>query len=166
LKGRIKKTDKGWVVLYTECVPKMIVTEWNKSLPLHPDDIKQINADAQIFDNIEARIKSYPDVEFDIVKEYIDSHTNQVQSYAKLIPETIELEKLSPSSQTEISDDQAMKLIQDMNKQPMRFHCVPKEISDEEILDAAREAVYEDIEVSVGSFELGAQWYREQLKKK
>ena len=39
------------------------------------------------------------------------------------------------------------------------------EISDEEILKAAKECVYEDLDISVGSFELGARWYREQLKK-
>ena len=39
-------------------------------------------------------------------------------------------------------------------------------ISDEEILKAAKEYVYEDLDISVGSFELGARWYREQLKKK
>ena len=38
-------------------------------------------------------------------------------------------------------------------------------ISDEEILKAAKEYVYEDLDISVGSFELGARWYREQLKK-
>jgi len=42
---------------------------------------------------------------------------------------------------------------------------VPKqEISDEEILDAAaRCKLYSDLDISVGSFELGARWYREQL---
>lgn len=40
------------------------------------------------------------------------------------------------------------------------------EISDEEILKAAKECVYEDLDISVGSFELGAKWYREQLKNK
>ena len=40
------------------------------------------------------------------------------------------------------------------------------EISDEEILKAAKECVYNDLDISVGSFELGARWYREQLKKK
>ena len=40
------------------------------------------------------------------------------------------------------------------------------EISDEEIEKAAKECVYEDLGISVGSFELGARWYREQFKKK
>lgn len=40
------------------------------------------------------------------------------------------------------------------------------EISDEEILKAAKECVYQDLDISVGSFELGAKWYREQLKSR
>jgi hypothetical protein len=39
------------------------------------------------------------------------------------------------------------------------------EISDEEIEKAAKECRFEDLDISVGSFELGAKWYREQLKK-
>jgi hypothetical protein len=42
---------------------------------LHPDDVKQIEQDSYQFDNIEARIAAYPDVEFNIISEY-----------AKLIP--------------------------------------------------------------------------------
>jgi hypothetical protein len=78
MKGKIHKTEQGWVVQYG-------VINSIRSLPLHPDDVKQINRDAQVFDNIEARIAAYPEVEFEIVKEYIDSHTNQVQAYAKLL---------------------------------------------------------------------------------
>lgn len=44
-------------------------------------------------------------------------------------------------------------------------NCVIKEILDEEILKAAKECVYNDLDISVGSFELGARWYREQFKK-
>ena len=40
----------------------------------------------------------------------------------------------------------------------------PDELSDKEILNAAKESRLEDLITSVGSFELGAQWYREQLK--
>jgi len=39
-----------------------------------------------------------------------------------------------------------------------------QEISDEEIESAAKECRFEDLDISVGSFELGAKWYREQLK--
>jgi hypothetical protein len=45
---------------------------------LHPDDVKQIEQDSYLFDNIEARIAAYPDVEFE-----------KVSGYAKLIPQLI-----------------------------------------------------------------------------
>jgi len=86
MKGKITKTDQGWMVEHNvdERTP-IGHKSWWETLPLHPDDVKQINRDAQVFDNIEARIAAYPEVEFEIVKEYIDSHTNQVQAYAKLL---------------------------------------------------------------------------------
>jgi len=58
MKGKIHKTEQGWVVEYAK----------HAELPLHPDDVKQINRDAQVFDNIEARIAAYPEVEFEIVQ--------------------------------------------------------------------------------------------------
>ena len=76
MKGKITKIDEGWVVRYD-----VFQDDHSYPLPgynfiqLHPDDVKQINTDAQMFDNIEARIAAYPDVEFEIVGEY-----------AKLIP--------------------------------------------------------------------------------
>ena len=79
--GVLTKTNDNWVVNHSYSVAK---DDW-ETLPLHPEDVKQINRDAQVFDNIEARIAAYPEVEFEIVKEYIDSHTNQVQAYAKLL---------------------------------------------------------------------------------
>ena len=88
MKGRIQKTISGeWVVrVVSEETPECdTIVEHGTQYSLHPDDVKQINRDAQVFDNIEARIAAYPEVEFEIVKEYIDSHTNQVQAYAKLL---------------------------------------------------------------------------------
>jgi hypothetical protein len=50
------------------------VVEYAKhsELPLHPDDVKQIEEDSKTFDNIEARIAAYPDVDFEIVISAID----------------------------------------------------------------------------------------------
>jgi hypothetical protein len=77
MKGLLKKTETGnWVVLYTKHHPTMIVKEWNSSLPLHPECVKFY----YLTDN-----DNRTNVEFEIVKEYTDNHTNQVQSYAKLI---------------------------------------------------------------------------------
>ena len=66
MKGKIEKTEEGWNVMYDQRTWQDPSAE-DGMLPLHPDDVKQINADAQVFDNIEARIAAYPDVEFEIV---------------------------------------------------------------------------------------------------
>jgi hypothetical protein len=71
MKGRIQKTDQGWVVEYAK----------HAELPLHPEDVKQINRDAQVFDNIEARIMAYPDIDFEIVEK---SDISGRTKYAKI----------------------------------------------------------------------------------
>jgi hypothetical protein len=78
VKGILTKTDNGWQV--SHATYDMILERWIAGkLPLHPDDIKQINADAQVFDNIEARIAAYPEVEFEVVISALD-----FEKYAKL----------------------------------------------------------------------------------
>ena len=88
MKGILHKTEQGWVVRYFDTEKAYDVMYCEESLPLHPDDVKQINADAQVFDNIEARIAAYPDVEFEIVEGY--NENDQVGyrylNYAKLKP--------------------------------------------------------------------------------
>lgn len=37
--------------------------------------------------------------------------------------------------------------------------------SDEEMLKAAKECLYEDLDISVGSFELGAKWVIDKIKE-
>ncbi len=66
MKGKITKTDQGWMV--SRCVGDGVKEVWEELTPLHPDDVKQITADAQVFDNIEARIAAYPEVEFEIAR--------------------------------------------------------------------------------------------------
>jgi hypothetical protein len=80
MKGRIYKTEQGWVVRHPAYVPPH-----EYELPLHPDDVKQINADAQVFDNIEARISAYPDVDFDVVEVRV---IGGLKNFAKLISNT------------------------------------------------------------------------------
>jgi hypothetical protein len=74
MKGNLYKTDQGWVVEYAK----------HAELPLHPDDVKQINKDAQVFDNIEARIAAYPDVEFEIVSGFDNNGPDHFPQYAKI----------------------------------------------------------------------------------
>jgi hypothetical protein len=85
MKGILTKTDNSWQVshaTYNEITKRWIAGK----LPLHPDDVKQINADAQVFDNIEARIAAYPEVDFKFYEiwEEVDGET-KITKYAKLI---------------------------------------------------------------------------------
>jgi len=68
MKGTLRNTKAGWFVLY-QVIRDEIISGYD-SIPLHPDDIKQIEQDSQVFDNIESRIAAYPDVEFEIVQEW------------------------------------------------------------------------------------------------
>jgi len=54
MKGKLHKSDNGWVVLFDD-----------QSLPLNPYTVRDIQDQAQVFDNIEARIAAYPDVHFE-----------------------------------------------------------------------------------------------------
>jgi hypothetical protein len=68
MKGTLHKTDQGWAVKYEDILQLFPLTQYGiKVLPLHPDDVKEIEEDSKIFDNIEARIAAYPEVEFEIV---------------------------------------------------------------------------------------------------
>ena len=55
---------KDWIVWYADSTAKNGI----RILPLHPDDVAQINEWAKVFDNIEGRIASSPEVEFNITE--------------------------------------------------------------------------------------------------
>lgn len=82
MKGIISKTYTGWKVIY-------VYPEGTRFLPLHPDDVNQIVEDSKVFDNIEARIKAYPEVDFEIVVnegEPLGKGEQPYKQYAKLTP--------------------------------------------------------------------------------
>ena len=72
MKGILKKTVSGWFVWQK-------TASHFKSYALHPDDAKICN---QYGDYSMDWIDK--EVEFEIVKEYVDNHTNMIQNYAKL----------------------------------------------------------------------------------
>jgi hypothetical protein len=87
MKGILKKTQSGWIINYDYTVNK---NDWC-TLPLHPADVEQINKDSQVFDNIEARIASNPEVEFEMVTEYWSGEIGvNGLTYAKLIHHSVE----------------------------------------------------------------------------
>lgn len=96
MKGKIDLLDNNWIVKYIHYdFPPLEYMESEYILPLHPEDIKQIDEDSKVFDNIIARIKAYPNVEFIIMEEcphYDGSHFGKDCScksgfikYAKLL---------------------------------------------------------------------------------
>jgi hypothetical protein len=85
MKGTLHKTETGWEVVNIQASLNGPLLQ---SLPLHPDNVKQINEWSEVFDNIEGRIKSNPDVEFEVVV-YIppDSEPTFIKGvYAKMKP--------------------------------------------------------------------------------
>ena len=66
--GTIYKKDEDWIV-FTNCVDTQL-----RNLPLHPDDIKKIKELSLIFDNIDGRILSNPEVNYEIVR-WCDYHS-------------------------------------------------------------------------------------------
>lgn len=84
MKGKLVKEASGWVIHSMDSFN----ANWD-IYPLHPDSVKEIEEDSLIFDNIEARIAAYPEIEFEIIE--IDngamSYTEAYQStkYARII---------------------------------------------------------------------------------
>lgn len=145
MKGILEKTNRGWFVLYTECQPKKIVTEWNKSLPLHPNIQKHWFEDEDVLHGAE--------IDFEIVNEYIDNNTNQVQKYAKIIsPNMFKKFSLYEHKETITSSDTIQVpteiTLEDMKKQSWKYD--PRKKMDIEFIRAA--------------FVAGAQWYKEQVE--
>jgi hypothetical protein len=103
MKGTIHKTESGWVVWYGTPRTDNQNGSYLASLPLHPDNVKEINEWAQVFDNIEGRIASDNEVEFEIIPcipedlEPTRGETLAFESikYAKLIHNGLEDEDTS-----------------------------------------------------------------------
>jgi len=67
IKGTLKKTKAGWIVIYDEILGENIVKKNQNSLPLHLEDVEKFSLLSQMFDNFEARVKKDPEVEFEII---------------------------------------------------------------------------------------------------
>jgi hypothetical protein len=101
MKGTLHKTEQGWMV--SRCVGDGVAEVWEETIPLHPDNVDQINRDAQIFDNIEARIAASPEVEFEIV---IDANINMVTQYAKLITQVPDVRKMVEDDVEKLAEEE------------------------------------------------------------
>jgi hypothetical protein len=73
MKGTIKKYKEMLMVDYDGML-----------LPLHNESLETINELSKTFDNVEARILSNPDAEFDLVEVCYDNQFPEVKLFAKL----------------------------------------------------------------------------------
>lgn len=73
MKGRLLKAENKWLMSYNDSEGLF------QFLPLHRDNVDEIQEQEKVFDNIEARISAHPDVEFEIV------YWNTGEKFAKLI---------------------------------------------------------------------------------
>ena len=70
IKGIVKKTKLGWIVIYDEIMGENIVKKNQNSLPLHPEDVENFSLLSEMFDNFEARVNNNPEVDFEIVDNF------------------------------------------------------------------------------------------------
>ena len=96
MKGKLVKQENQWYVQY-KMDSDLIATDGGL-IPLSPYDVNQIEEDAKRFDNIEARIAAYPDVNFRI-EDHWETGMEGVVQVAKLIPETDPLDLLAEQAQ-------------------------------------------------------------------
>jgi hypothetical protein len=68
MKGTLLKSEQGWIVAFYS--NQSMDNSSVNTLPLHPDNVKRFEEFGQVFDNIDARIAAYPEVEFEIVEQY------------------------------------------------------------------------------------------------
>ena len=67
MKGLLYK-DKAsgqWMIKEALTAPIVGVVDF-RTLRLHPDDVEEMGVLERVFDNLEARVAAYPEVEFDI----------------------------------------------------------------------------------------------------
>jgi len=143
MKGALHKAETGWQVLHATY--DTTLKHWNTvKYPLHPDDVKQIEEDSKVFDNIEARIAAYPVVVFEIIEVVSEKVGDNmwVNTYAKLI----NIDKLGND---EISDEE-------IEKAAIEY---ADKMYDKKVLDDEWEVVKYD-------FMEACKWYREQLKQR
>ena len=152
MKGKLIKIEERWMV-GTVCYADL----WSNYMPLHPDDVKQIEEDAKVFDNIEARIAAYPDVEFDVVSEWENGEvgvngliyaklTSFKESQKQLITEIMNLD-----AKDGLYEDDVWKvgLEDELNKLPYTKHLDDGQYNDGQLV----------------GFELGATWGYNKAKE-
>jgi hypothetical protein len=73
MKGKLIKTDQGWIVEYAK----------HAELPLHPDDVIDVEQHIEAT-SISHNLNANMEVEFKIVHQVTDAMTDEITSFAKL----------------------------------------------------------------------------------
>lgn len=84
MKGKLVKTEQGWIVRLFDTEKVHDTTYCSAEWPLDPIDCRQIDEDSKRFDNIEARIAAYPDVEF-VIEDFWETGMEEPIQVARLI---------------------------------------------------------------------------------
>lgn len=75
------KQMKGTITKYNEML--MVVYD-GILLPLHPENMETIAELSKTFDNVDARILSNPEVEFDLIEVCRDTKFPEIELFAKI----------------------------------------------------------------------------------
>lgn len=74
MKGKLSKVDGNWIISYTE-------DDTEKEIPLHYIDVDFFDKAELVFDNMQARVNSLPEVSFRIIEQ---QKLTGVSKYGKL----------------------------------------------------------------------------------
>ena len=83
MKGKLIKQENNWCVQYK--MDSDIIATDGGLIPLSLDDVNEINAWEQIFDNLEARIATNQDVDFEL-EDYWETGLESPIVVARLTP--------------------------------------------------------------------------------
>jgi len=149
MKGKLIKQKDNWYVVRVE------EGDWETFYPLHIDDVNEINAWEQIFDNVEARIATNQEVDFKFYEiwEEVDGET-KITKYAKLISKDKE-------TTCEYSGLPSVESYNDVISNT--------KLLDEEINAAAKQMFYDNsdsgwhVQFARDCFKEGAKWMKNYL---
>ena len=156
MKGKLVKWDNNkWMMM---CIEE---GDWETFYPLCVDDVNEINAWEQVFDNVEARIAANQDVNFEL-EDYWETGLEGPVKVARLMP-------MKEQTNGERFDE-FMKTVEYPELEGTVNLCndviSSREISDEEILQAGIDYHEPSLKSVIQGFTEGAKWYREQLKQR
>jgi len=156
MKGILKKTEEGWFVIFDQRTMQDPNAE-DGVLPLHPIDVEMIDEDSKVFDHIETRIRTYPEVDFEVSMYDGKSHiSNAWNGYAKIIdsyPVSEDCEEVK--NWDSFVEKKNAELVQKL---------IDKDIFNQAVL-AMEEHYGSGCETEIDAYFRGAKWMQKQFNK-